>query len=354
MMLVVYFRYSHFRISSSLKIRDLKKKIEEGQLEKDQMAQALKAEVKLENEQVKKLLRDLELFRKEKAEEMRLRLEAEKQIELAFQKTNEVERRLNDWKRLQDAAILDSKNAMFKVGAELYQKMSQTHREESEQSRNVMEKTMKNVYSHLEVITKNLEEVKKKAAQMQVVQVAANKGSAPMAAAVEAQTRPASAPIVLDEFTKRKLTSIASLMKDSGFKINKDYVTAEALDAEKNRYMLCDLIFVREGVIHFIDFKSMRYLQEFEKAKATNKSEAVKALSAKLDKYLAYLSNPKYLAALKKLAADLGIKYSKVKTVLAAASHDDVSTLKALKYLEKAQASNVEVMDADSIGDLAL
>ncbi len=359
MMLIVYFRYSHFRISTSLKIRDLRRKIEDAAVEKEQIAQALKAEVKLENEQVKKLLRDLDSFRKEKAEEMRLRLEAEKQIELAFQKTEEVEKRLNDWKKIQEAATVDSKNAMFKVGAEIYQKMAKSHRDESEQSREAIERNMKNVFSHLENISKDVEEFKKRTAKIDLLAQQMHNSAVNDKAqnnAIAAQPAPAKpAPqIILDEFTKRKLTNVASLMKDSGFKINKDYVLAENLDAEKLRLMLCDLIFLRDGTIHFIDFKAMRYLQEYDKTKATNKDVAVASIAPRLDKYLAYLSNPKYSAALQKLMAELGIKFSKIKIVFAVATRDDVANLKELKYFEKIQNAKIDIMDVDAVSDLAL
>ncbi len=342
----IYFRYSHFRISSSVRIRDLKKKIEDAAVEKEHLAQAMKAEIKVENDQVKKLLRDLESFRKEKEEELRLRLEAEKQIELALQKTGEVEKRLGDWKMIQDAAISDSKDAIFKVGADLYQKMTKSYKDDSLESRETIERNMKNVYTHLENIAKDVEEFKKRSlvANDKISQVASSVGPSITKAAT----------VQLDELTKRKLGNVSSLMKDSGFIINKDYIIAAELDEQKAGLMLCDLVFVRDQTIYFIDFKSIRYFEEYEKAKKTNKDAALAIIQQRLDKYIAYVSNPKYSATIQKLASEFKMKFSKIKIVIALASRDDLAVMKEIKYLEKTQNAKVDVMDVDAVGDLAL
>jgi len=342
----IYFRYSHFRISSAIKIRDLKKKIEDAAIEKEHLAQSMKAEVKNENDQVKKLLRDLETFRKEKENEMRLRLEAEKQIELALQKTGEVEKRLVDWKMIQDAAISDSKEAISKVGADLYQKMTKSYKDDSLESRATIERNMKNVYAHLETIAKDVEEFKKRSL------VASDKISQAVSSVSSTITK--AAPIQLDEFTKRKLNNVSSLIKDSGFIINKDYIIASGLDEQRLGMMLCDLIFAREQTIYFVDFKSIRYFEEYEKAKKTNKEAALAAICQRLDKYIAYVSNPKYSATIQKLAGEFKMKFSKIKVVIALASRDDMAVMKEIKYLEKAQKAKVDVMDVDAVGDLAL
>ncbi len=348
MTLVVYFRYSHFRISSSIKIRDLKKQIDEMTVEAEQMIEQARKETKVENTQVKKLLHDLENFRKEKEEEMRLRLEAEKQIEIAMQKIHEVEKRIADWREIQKAALQDSKHAIFKIGTDIYDRLVEAQKHESKESRNVIDSTMKNFYQQLESLSKNVEEFKNKAT------VVGEKTS--KAASSATTTISKASPIQLDDFTKKKLSDVASLIKDSGFIANKDYVLTESLanDETKLRMMLCDLIFLRDKTVYFVDFKAIRYFKEYEKMKQSNKDSASEALGHKLDKYILFISNPKYLAALQKLMAEMKIKYSKTKLIFAVSSRDDMLVLKEIKYLQKVQEANIELMDVDAVSDLAL
>ena len=65
---------------------------------------------------VESLLFEIENLHKEKDEELKLRLEAEKQIELAIQKTSDVQQRIEDWKNLQEANLKDATDAIMKVG----------------------------------------------------------------------------------------------------------------------------------------------------------------------------------------------------------------------------------------------
>lgn len=345
--LFLYFRYSHFRISSSIRIRDLKKRLEELMIEKEKMAEAMKAETKAENDQVKKLLRDLESFRKEKEEEMRLRLEAEKQIEIAMNQIAEVQRRMADWKLIQDAAINDSKEAIYKVGSDLYEKLSKVQQEEIEGVSSGIETKMKNVYDYLENISKNVEEVKNK--NFTIISSQVSKSSEQAKTVVQAKTN------VLDELTRKKLNDVKSLMKDSGFKVNQDYVLAENLDEEKAKSMLCDLIFVRDNIGYFIDFKSNHYFHEYEKLRYENKEQASINLKQRLDKYLSYISNPKYLSILQKLASDIGLRnFSESKVIFALDSREEISILKEIGYFAKTKELNLTVLDTDGVSDLAL
>ncbi|HLD76906.1 MAG TPA: hypothetical protein VI861_02105, partial [Rickettsiales bacterium] len=102
MTIVMFVRYSHFRISSNLKIKDLEKNVKTQMESKIELETKLRAEAKTENEQVKNLLREMEQLRKERQSEIKLRLEAEKQIELSLQKIQDTQKRMNDWKLLQD------------------------------------------------------------------------------------------------------------------------------------------------------------------------------------------------------------------------------------------------------------
>lgn len=137
--ILMYIRYSHFRISSSLKIRDLEKSLKSEIETKNRIEEKLNSDLKKEIEQVKSLLRELEESRKERQEEIRLRLEAEKQIDLANQKIEDVKVRIKDWETIQLATLKDSKQSIIDVGSDLFEKISQNNIKESKQNQELVD-----------------------------------------------------------------------------------------------------------------------------------------------------------------------------------------------------------------------
>lgn len=344
MMLIIYFRYSHFRVTSTFKIRDLEKRLTHEITDKEAIKTNLTNEVKSEVDQVKQLLKSIDKMRKEKEDESRLRFEAEKQIELALQKTQEIQRRMDDWKKIQDAAMSDAKGTIMKVGTDLFEKLTQNHKQEVDESRSDIDEKVKNVYGYLEKISKNVEsfKIKSEVVAQRVVNVAA---------ASSAAAKPA---IPVDPMTKQAISSVVENVKLSGHQENKVYIAESTLDADKAKMLLCDLVFLKDDVLHVIDFKSMRYFQDYNKAKVADKAAAAENLKKKLDKYIAYISNPKYVAAIGKLAAALKMQFAAKKVVFIVNSKNEMATLKEIKYLEKAEKSGLEIFDIDAVNDLVL
>lgn len=346
MMLIIYFRYSHFRVTSTFKIRDLEKRLSREIADKEALSTGLTNEVKAEVEQVKQLLRAIDELRKEKEEEARLRLEAEKQIELALQKTQEIQKRMNDWKTIQDAAMDDAKSTILKVGNDLFTKLSKSHKEETVESRSAIEQTVKSVYGYLDTISKNVESFKQKSDLVsERLDKAVSSAGATMAA---------KAATTLDQMTAKIISNVIENVKLSGHAENKKYIAANTLDAEKAKLFLCDLVFLKDDVLYIFDFKSLRYFQDYDKNKATDKTAALNALKPKLDKYIAYLANPKYNAAVSKLATALKIKFTSAKVFLVINSKNEMAVLKEIKYLERIQKDGLEIYDVDAVNDLVL
>ncbi len=357
--LILYFRYSHFRISTALKIRELKKKLEESDARHEELASKLTQDFKSENDQVKKLLRDLENFRKEKEEEMRLRLEAEKQIDVAMQQIEDIQKRMNDWKKIQDSTISDARDTIKKVGDNIFEKLISSKKDEALNTKNAIDESiktsMKNIYEYLENISRDVDEFKKKNFAQGPTVVAENGGnySTNQQQNTTAESKTTAASPTIDESTKFILNDIKSLFRDSGFKAEKDYFLMENIKApEHSKSMLCDMIFVRDQIACFIDFKANRYLSEYEKS--PNKDTAVEILKQKLDKYLAYISNPKYTAILQKLSTDLGLTFTKSHVILAVDNREKTAILKGIGYFNKALELKLEVLDGDGVKDLAL
>ncbi len=357
MTLIIYFRYSHFRITTAFKIRDLEKHLSREITEKETLNTGLTGEIKTEIEQVKQLLHAIDELRKEKEEEARLRLEAEKQIELALQKTQEVQKRMGDWKLIQDAAMEDAKEIILKVGSDLFTKLSQSHREETVESRAVIDQTVKSVYGYLDNISKNVESFKQKSDLVSAkldkavysVTAAAAAGSSSLIVAKAAPTA-----VAADPLTKKIITSVIENIKISGHEANKKYIESATLDVEKTKMLLCDLVFLKDDVLYILDFKSIRYFQEYDKAKITDKASAAESLKQKLDKYITYISNPKYQEVINRLVASLKIKFTSAKVVFVINGRSEMAVFKEIKYYERAQKVGLEIYDVDAVNDLVL
>lgn len=344
MTIVMFLRYSHFRISSNLKIRDLEKNLQAQKDAATKLEEKLRAEAKSESDQVKKVLRELEQSRKERQEEIRLRLEAEKEIELALQKMQEIQARMNDWKRLQDAAAVDSKETILKIGNDLFAKISKNYKEEAQESKSAIDKTAKNVYTYLENIAKTVE----------TLRIAGKDAGAKVEKAVSSVSNSMvkAAPIQLDDDTKKAINEVVSLAKVSGLEENKNYIVAANLDENKSKFMLCDLAILSDKILYLVDFKAIRYFKSYDKAK--DKKAALTLLKPSLDKYIDYISNSKYKSAIEKLVAGMKMKYSDVKIVFAVRNHDDTVVIKDIKYNEKISKLKLTVLDVNGVNDLIL
>jgi len=349
MMLIIYFRYSHFRITSTFKIRDLEKRLNREITDKESISASLGSDLKLEIAQVKQLLRTIDKLRAEKEQEARLRIEAEKQIELALQKTQEIQKRMADWKVLQDAAMEDAKNTMLKIGGDLFSKLSKNHKEETVESRAVIDQTVKSVYGYLDSISKNVESFKHKSDQV----------SAKLDKAVSSASSTMEKVVTVigsgtDPVAKKILFDVIKNIKISGHEVNKKYFALETLDAPKAKIMFADLAFFKDDILYILDFKSIRYFQEYNKSKTANKDAAAEALKKRLDKYIAYISNPKYSDAIRKIGTALKIKFAESKVVFVVNSTDDIKTFKEIKYFELVKKAGLEIYDIDAVNDLIL
>ena len=69
--------------------------------------------------------------------------------------------------------------------------------------------------------------------------------------------------ILDDTASKKLLEEIIETMKASGRLANKDYFTSSNLDLQRAKLMLCELLFVDENAIYIIDFKGIKYFNEY-------------------------------------------------------------------------------------------
>lgn len=344
MMIFVYFRYSRFRLSSSAEIKQLRSKIDVQTEEIKDADHKLITATKTANDKVEALLREIDELRKEKENEIKIRLSAEKQIDLTIQKTQAIEKRMQDWTVVQDAVMKDSKEAIVKVGNDLFKKLNDSYKQEIETNKNLLGKVSKNISDFFEKFSTNAPATLKNVANKNVARVKPQ--AAKTAMAVE--------EVRVEDPAKKLVLDLIETMKASGSMVNKDYFIAANFDAQKAKLLLCEIAFIKAEKLYIIDFKSCRYLAEYEQMKAKNKSAAEESLKPKLEKYLAYLTNPKYRDSILKAISASKAKFDKSVIVIVLPSKQDLQVFRETNFYDKAHKSELEVMDFDGINNLVL
>jgi hypothetical protein len=335
MMIFVYIRYSRFRILSGSEIRELRKKFDQEsearKVAEDQVMQTTKTDDK----KIEELLREIDELRKEKESEVKLRLGAEKQIELALQKTEEIERRMQDWRMIQDAVMKDSKEAIIKVGNDLYKKLSDNYKTEVETNKNLVGKVSKNIADFFDKFS----------------------GGSPVVTAeggVKKSVTTAQPESHHDDPAKKLVPDLVSTMKANGHLVNKNYFLPANFDEQKAKLLLCEVAFIGSEKLYIIDFKACRYLEEYNHLKVKNKLAAESTLKQKLDKYLAYLSNAKYCDSILKVMSSTKAKFEKNIIVVVVPTKLELQVMKEVRYYDKAKKIGIEVMDFDGVNNLVI
>lgn len=330
MMLIVYARYSKFRISSAKEIDELHKKVGQEIDQKKAIQEKLLLETKTDGDKIEALLREIDELRKAKESEVKLRLEAEKKIELALQRTDEIEKRMHDWSVVQDAVMKDSKDAIVKVGNELFKKLNESYKNEVETNKNLLGK-----------FSKNISEFFEKSVASVAARPIANEASLPKKTAATNVTKAqASSP--------QLISSLVETMKANGWLANKEYFLPTNFDSQKAKLFFCDVAFISLDKLYIIDFKGSHYLEEYLHSKDD------KVLKQKLDRYLDYLANPKYLDSILKVMSATNAKFENSAVVMALDSKDELKILKEINYYDKARKVASEILDLDGVNNLVL
>ncbi len=363
MMLLIYLRQTHIRLRSKKEIQKIK------QVYENQISELKKAEnsfdaegLKIQAMKVDGLENQIIDLKRDRDSEEKLRINAEKQIEIANKKMQELEKRIEDWSVVQDAIMSDSRESFVKVGNDLFKKLNDSYKQEVETNRNLIGRIAKLVEEQKNLITNMAitnaqnflnpsinENDNKKIIDDQ----GSNQNN--FQNNLTAQPSYSSNNQILDDTASKKLLEeIIETMKASGRLANKDYFTSSNLDLQRAKLMLCELLFVDENAIYIIDFKGIKYFNEYEKLSISSDIQAQNFLKEKLEKYLGYLSNPKYLESISRIFESLRIPKKRISIILALPSKKQLAILKDLQYFEKAKKLNIEVMDFDLIVNIVI
>ena len=335
MMIILYFRYSHFRLSSTAEIKKLRAKCDEQSAALRVADQKLVEETKTDLQKIQTLMDEVSELRKDKENEIKLRLNAEKQIELTLQKMQSLEKRMEDWKVVQDAVMRDSKDAIVKLGNDLFKKLNDSYKQEVETNRNLIgrvSKTVTDFFDNFKTPAKTAPEIAKSATP---------------------EVAEAEAPKVENK-TKELVADLVETMKASGHLANKDYFLPTNFDENKAKLMLCEIAFAKNQILYIVDFKACAYLAEFDQLKNSNKTAAQNQLKQRLDKYFNYLGDPKYRGSIDKAMSTTKVNFSKALVVIALPSSVELQAIKEINYRDKAQKLGLEFMDLDAINNVIL
>jgi hypothetical protein len=226
---------------------------------------------------VDSLVLEVANLRKEKDQEVKSRLEAEKQIELAVQKTNDVQERIGDWKIIQEANLKDVNDVIVKVGNDLYERLITDYHAESEIIRNKVDDTVKNIHEYLEKIVKQVQ-------FLNVHNVDTNR-------AVNAAISINNEEVNINHSSR----NLEDVLRSAHLQPGVDYFMHHNLPEEFRKSVLCEsMIMLDQDNIIIVDIKSARFFLELFSGRAREDELVEEEFPKKMDRYLTYLTNKKY------------------------------------------------------------
>lgn len=384
-MLIVFLRYSHFRLNYKKELEKQKKIYDQ------QIAELKKTEVVVDTESLnaeiqknENLVREMQEIERQRDSESKLRISAEKQIEATNKKMQELQKRIEDWSVIQDSILNDTRDTIVKIGNDLFKKLNDSYKQEALTNRNLIGRVSKTQDEQKEFFNQFGQNISQQIAGFQqkltssiVVNhsnasnnnptsnnsananavdnnpaLANNQSSATLA---PAQNSPVTkGDNVVDGKTKKILEDIVETMNAAGRLSNKDYFLASNFDEQRAKMMLCELVFVGSDRCYIVDFKAIKIFIEYEKLLPTNPKQAQDFLKDKFAKYLAYLANPKYIESIAKVLQSARVAKEKNTIILTLSSKKEIGIIKDLGIYDQVKKFNIEVMDFDLIVNVVI
>lgn len=290
-------------------------------------------------EVVDSLVVEVNNLRKEKDQELKSRLEAEKQIELALQKTADIQRRIDDWKIIQEANLKDATDVIIKVGNDLYGRLIENHHAESETIRNKVDDTVKNIYDYLEKIVK----------QVQFLNVHNVDTHKAVSAAISINS-----DAVNINHSSRNLEDV---LKSAHLQPGIDYFMHHNLPEEVRKSVLCESMIAldQENVI-IVDIKSARFFLELFSGRARGDENVEDNFQQRMDRYLTYLTNQKYRSNVVNYFAKQQIIFpdANVSLVMLVPSEKEVEAFQELgdEYMQILEDNSINLHSLKSLSNL--
>lgn len=375
MMLVVFLRYSHFRLNYK---KDLEK---QKKIYDQQIAELKKTEVVVDTESLKaetqkneNLTREIQELERQRDSDLKLRISAEKQIEVTNKKMQELQKRIEDWSVIQDSILNDTRDTMVKIGNDLFKKLNDSYKQEALTNRNLIGRVSKTQDEQKEFLNHFGQSVTQQISSFQqkissssiannsssnqvlngVTSLASVNNNQNTSNSSQPQNNSVKADNLSDVKTKKLLEDIVETMKAAGRLSNKDYFLATNFDDQRAKLMLCELVFAAADRCYVMDFKAIKIFNEYEKLLPANQQQAQDFLKDKFSKYLAYLANPKYIESIDKVLKSARVAKEKNVIILALSSKKEIGIIKDLGIYDQVKKFNIEVMDFDLIVNVVI
>jgi len=359
-MLIIYFRYSHFRISSNHEMKELRTRIDDQVKALQDGEQKLFNATKSETKKVEDLLKEIDELRKSRENDIKLKAELEKQLEITLTQNKDLEKHLIDLKSTQEHIIQDTKEAVAKMGNDLYKKVNDSNKIEIETTKNLMGKAIKLISEYMEKIAK--------------VAIIAKSSSSNDNNNQHHENQKEETKIQINNNNQQESFKILPLsnhqlvddlietMKVSGHLVNKNYFIPANFDSSKSKLLLCETVFISGNQLYMFDFKSCHYFDEFnnknKKELSQNENpanEALNELTVKCRAYLTFLQNSQYQKSILSIFTnnkDLTIEKTFIIAVVS--SRNALQLAKTTKIYESFQQKNIQMMDFDDISNIVI
>ena len=361
-MLIIYFRYSHFRISSNREIKELRARIDDQVKALQDGEQKLFNATKSETKKVEDLLREIDELRKNRETDIKLKAELEKQLETTLTQNKDLEKHLIDLKSTQEHIIQDTKEAVAKMGNDLYKKVNDSNKIEIETTKNLMGKAIKLISEYMEKIAKLTVVAKSGGDSNNNNQNYGNQKKEETKMKINSNNDQEESFAILPLSKHQLVDDLIETMKVSGHLVNKNYFLPANFDNSKSKLLLCETVFINGNQLYIIDFKSCHYFDEFNNKNKENLSqnenltnEALDQLIVKYRTYLAFLQNPQYQKSILSIFTnnkDLTIEKTFIIAVVT--SKQDLQLAKTTKIYESFQQQNIQMMDFDEISNIVI
>lgn len=361
LMAVFLTKYLTTKKTLEKQIDDLEQRNKE-YLRDNEAAQAqMRQNIASDNKKIEALLNEISTIRKEKEEELKLRIESEKQVAMTIQKTEDIQNRMQDWKIAQDAAMADAQDTMKEISQDLFTRLTDVISQKDLNNLTQNNNNFNEIRNTLHNLSEALEEQKNSTIQAiknnlpNEIKVLEEKEKN----TVDDKTKNTSNPIetaISEEKTgdisKKMITDLVESMKQSGHVNGKEYFTSDSFDSEKAKLFLCETAFLQDDHLYFFDFKAYNFINDYNKS--ADKDSALKTLTLKLDKYFAYLSNPKYRGAISKIMELKKINFIGSDVVFVVTNESDIDLLEKIHYLAKFEDADIKIATFNDLIEITL
>jgi hypothetical protein len=299
------------------------------------------------------LLLKIENLHQEKEKESQLRLQAEKQIELALQKTGEVEKKVEDWQAIQEANLKDATEAMAQISEDLYKKLEETYKTENDALIEQLDDSVRDIYDYLERITLHLKAISPNSQLDDENMDDAEDTKSDDSLHLNSKS---SLPQLNNDFNK----SLEDLLQSADLAPGSDYFMKYDLPEVVRKSVPCDsFIVLSEESAIIVDLKSAKFFSDLFLSKENDqdsKEDAEAKFKQQINRYLNYLTSLKYRSNIINYFSKKGaiLPHAQYVIVILVPSQREVEEFEGLgeSYAKTLEDNNILLHSFDSLQEI--